>query len=80
MRCYANNMMATLIQKTRIRLGECRFADVAIWKLPEPVRGSVHLFKYRLALIVDEVCVVRYDNESGKGDRKHVGTQEVNAH
>jgi hypothetical protein len=30
-----------------------------------------------LALVVDDVCVLRYDNEAGKGDYKHVGTQEV---
>jgi hypothetical protein len=23
------------------------------------------------------VCVLRYDNEAGKGDHKHVGEQEV---
>jgi hypothetical protein len=27
--------------------------------------------------VVDEVCVLRFDNESGKGDHKHVGTREV---
>jgi hypothetical protein len=30
-----------------------------------------------LALVIDEVCVPRYDNESGKGDHKHVGAREV---
>jgi hypothetical protein len=44
----------------------------AIWRVPVPLRGSVHYFKYRLALIVDDVCVMRFDNESGKGDHKHV--------
>ena len=28
--------------------------------------GSAHEFKYRLAYVVDGVCVVRYDNEVGK--------------
>jgi hypothetical protein len=26
--------------------------------------------------VVDDVCVLRYDNESGKGDHRHVGTHE----
>jgi hypothetical protein len=41
------------------------------------VPGSRHSFKYRLALVIDEVCVLRYDNESGKGDHKHLGADEV---
>ena len=31
----------------------------------------------RLALVVDGKCVLRYDNEVGKGDHRHVGTQEM---
>ena len=27
--------------------------------------------------VVNEVCVLRYDNEAGKGDHKHVGAVEV---
>jgi hypothetical protein len=45
--------------------------------LPRPVRGSAHRFKYRLAFVVDEICVRRFDNETGKGDHKHIGEEEV---
>lgn len=38
--------------------------------------GSKHEFKYRLANVVDGACVVRYDNESGKGDHRHFGAKE----
>lgn len=41
------------------------------------MRGSEHSFKYRLACIVDDVCLLRYDNEAGKGDHKHLGAREV---
>lgn len=41
------------------------------------MRGSEHGYKYRLALIVDMVCVLRYDNEAGKGDHKHIGNRQV---
>jgi hypothetical protein len=27
--------------------------------------------------VVDGVCVLRYDNEAGKGDHKHIGTVET---
>jgi hypothetical protein len=44
--------------------------------VPTPVPGSSHNFKYRLALIVNGECVMRYDNERGKGDHRHVGDIE----
>lgn len=45
--------------------------------MPDRVRGSGHGYKYRLALVADGVCLLRYDNEAGKGDHKHVGEREV---
>lgn len=50
--------------------------SLSIWRVPQPLRGSIHYFKYRLALIVDDVCVMRFDNEAGKGDHKHVDDVE----
>ena len=47
-----------------------------VWRVPSRVRGSDHDYKYRLALIADGVCVIRYDNEAGKGDHRHVGEME----
>lgn len=35
-----------------------------------------HRFKYRLALVENGVCVLRYDNEAGKGDHRHVDDAE----
>lgn len=48
-----------------------------MWEVPQPVAGSTHLFKYRLAYVVNDECVLRYDNESGKGDHKHWGDAEA---
>lgn len=45
--------------------------------LPSSVPGSLHLLKYSLALIIRGVCVLRYDNEAGKGDHKHIGDVEM---
>jgi hypothetical protein len=47
------------------------FAALRLWCVPEPVPGSTHPYKYRLALVVDGRCVLRYDNETGKGDHCH---------
>jgi hypothetical protein len=49
---------------------------MVLWKLPKPVVGSAHGFKYRLAYVVRGVCVLRYDNEAGKGDHRHFGVNE----
>jgi len=67
---------ATQVLSIRAPLTENAAVEMVIWRVPEPVRGSNHYFKYRLALIVDGTCVIRYDNEAGKGDHKHVGDEE----
>jgi hypothetical protein len=69
--------MARLLLRERRITAEDRFVEIVIWRLPRPVAGSRHAFKYRLAFVVDEVCVLRFDNETGKGDHKHVGAVEV---
>lgn len=69
--------MTTLLLRERRVLDENRFAELVIWRLPRALSGSSHRFKYRLAYVVDEVCVVRFDNETGKGDHQHVGDREV---
>ena len=70
-----SNMKAELLMRER-RVLEAGFIEVIVWKLPEPLGGSRHGFKYRLAYIVESECVLRYDNEAGKGDHRHVGTTE----
>ena len=44
--------------------------------LPCAVVGSLHRFKYRLAYVERGVCVLRYDNEAGKGDHRHYDGDE----
>lgn len=69
-------MKATLVVRTRIVYAENAFAELVLWKVPSPVTGSAHPFKYRLAYVVNGACVVRYDNEAGKGDHRHFGNHE----
>jgi hypothetical protein len=71
-----SNMKATLVVRTRIVYSTHSFAELVPWRVPTPVPGSAHEFKYRLAYVVDSVCVVRYDNEVGKGDHRHFGATE----
>jgi hypothetical protein len=70
-------MKATLLMAERHVLAEDAFAEVRIWRLPRTVPGSTHDLKYRLAYVVDGNCVLRYDNEAGKGDHVHMGTAET---
>ena len=69
-------MPAVAILDRRQTLSERAFVELKVWELPTPIRGSVHHYKYRLVLILDDVCVLRYDNEAGKGDHKHLGPDE----
>jgi hypothetical protein len=66
-------MRAELLIDERHVLNDSTFAEIVVWRVPRPVRGSRHRFKYRLALIRDGTCVLRYDNEAGKGDHRHLG-------
>lgn len=71
-----SNMKAEELFRRRVILAENRFAEFVLWRLSGPLKGSRHPFKYRLAYVVDGQCVLRYDNEIGKGDHRHWGEQE----
>ena len=73
-------MKATLLIRRRERQRPGTFTEIVIWQLPRRLPGSEHRYKYRLALIDREKCVLRYDNESGKGDHRHLGNQETTYH
>lgn len=54
-----------------------RIIEVVIWHLSEPLPGSPHPYKYRLFYgQSDGRCIVRYDNERGKVDHRHVADSE----
>jgi hypothetical protein len=69
-------MRATLLIRNRVIYSESAFAEFVLWRLPAALEGSTHSYKYRLAYVVAGACVVRYDNESGKGDHRHFGERE----
>jgi hypothetical protein len=69
-------MKAELLMRER-RVLEVGYIEVIVWRLPEPLSGSTHSFKYRLAYVVERECVLRYDNEAGKGDHRHIGGKET---
>jgi hypothetical protein len=70
-------MNADLLLRERIEVDDISFVELVVWRLPRAVPGSAHPFKYRLAYVVDGDCVLRYDNETGKGDHRHLGEVEM---
>lgn len=70
-------MKARELFNRRVPVSKQSFAELVMWEVPEPVPGSTHSYKYRLAFVVAGVCVLRYDNETGKGDHRHVKGKEL---
>ena len=71
-----SNMKAVELVRIRVVHSQAAFAELVLWKLAKPLPGSTHPFKYRLAYVVRGVCVLRYDNEAGKGDHRHYAGKE----
>ena len=70
-------MKAKLLQRNEVFVDQDLWAEIVVWVVPTSVRGSEHEYKYRFALIDKDRCVLRYDNEAGKGDHKHLSEVEV---
>lgn len=69
-------MKAVLIyRKTEIRPDGIKL-EMVIWQLPVSTPDRPHGLKYRLWAGKGSKTLVRYDNESGKGDHKHIGRVE----
>lgn len=69
-------MKATLLVRDRIAYADHAFAEIVVWQVTRPLPGSTHTYKYRLALVNHRVCLLRFDNEAGKGDHRHVRGRE----
>lgn len=70
-------MKADLLLKERVVQTERSFVELVVWRVSQPLARSSHSFKYRLAYVVAGQCVLRYDNEAGKGDHKHIDGEEI---
>lgn len=70
-------MKAVLLAQTKEVRDDGTLIEVVIWELSEPLLPSGHLFKYRLFYGTRLEERVRYDNERGKGDHRHVAGKEL---
>ena len=70
-------MEATQIQrKTETRADGIKL-EMVIWQLSQATAERPHGLKYRLWAGRDGNSLVRYDNERGKGDHRHLGRRKI---
>jgi hypothetical protein len=70
-------MAARLLYQEKYIYSDGAIREMILWQLPRKTSDRPHGLKYRLYYgLADGSCLVRFDNESGKGDHKHVGGQE----
>ncbi|OLP61718.1 hypothetical protein BJF93_08125 [Xaviernesmea oryzae] len=70
-------MKAEMVHRSKSVLSDGAIIEMVIWRVPEPVAGSLHSFKYRLFYGRDGVRIVGFDNERQKGDNCHLDGVET---
>jgi hypothetical protein len=70
------NVKADLLHRERFDFEDGTMVEMVIWRVPEPVAGCQHPYKYRLFYGRAGKRWVGYDNERPKGDHRHVGKRE----
>jgi hypothetical protein len=69
-------MKATLLLKDKKVYPDGLIVERTVYALAQPTAERPHGFKYRLYCGYPARCLVRYDNELGKGDHVHHGDKE----
>lgn len=71
-------MKARILLDTKTVLEDGRVIQRKIWKLPKATPDRPYGLKYSLYCgKSDGTTIVRYDNETGKGDHRHTGEEEI---
>ena len=65
-------MKAQLVARSKEFRDDGSILEVVIWLVPHSVQPCTHSYKYRLFFGWPNREIVRYDNEQGKGDHKHI--------
>jgi len=66
----------TLLFHEKVVRADGTIIELIIWRLPRATPDRSHGLKYRLYCGRSGKCIVRYDNESGKDDHRHVEGRE----
>jgi len=71
-------MQAKEIVSSKTRYSDGSIMEIHIWQLPRPTANRPHGFKFRLNYsLPDDSTLVRYDNETGKGDHKYIKSVQM---
>ncbi len=65
-------MSADLIAQAKGVRDDGSIVEIVVWERDEPLAPCAHRYKCRLFFGVPGACFVRYDNERGKRDHRHV--------
>lgn len=69
-------MKAKLIFHEKVTFPDGAILEMVLWELPEKTKDQPHGLKYRLHYGLPGKTLVRYDNEKGKGDHRHIEDRE----
>ncbi len=68
---------AKLVYRSKMIYPDGAIREMVIWQLPRKSEERPHTLKYRLYYGDSKGnCLVRYDNETGKGDHRHIKDKE----
>ncbi len=68
---------AKLVYRSKMIYPDGAIREMVIWQLPRKSAERPHALKYRLYYGDSKGnCLVRYDNETGKGDHRHIKGKE----
>lgn len=73
-------MPARLVLRDKYVYRDGAIREMVVWHLPEVNTERPHGLKYRLFYGYHDRCLVRYDNELGKGDHRHYGSRDERYH
>jgi len=72
-----DHMQARLVYREKYIYSDGAVREMVLWQLPKTTSERSHGLKYRLYYgLPDGTCIVRYDNETGKGDHRHTEDRE----
>lgn len=69
-------MEAELLYSDKYIYSDGAIREMVIWKLPKADPQREHGLKYRLYYGFADQDLLRYDNETGKGDHRHYQSEE----
>ena len=73
---YNYAMKAKLLFHEKVRFPDGAILELILWELPEKTKDQPDGLKYRLHYGQHGKTLVRYDNEKGKGDHRHIEGRE----